>query len=55
MIRNNKKFSNLSNLGEHIIHTFVFKACEVMIEGVVLKANLIPLEMRDFDVILSMD
>ena len=26
-----------------------------MIEGVILKANLIPLEMWDFDVILGMD
>ena len=26
-----------------------------MVEGVVLKANLIPLEMTNFDVILGMD
>ena len=30
---------------EQIICTSVFKGCEILIEGVVLKANLIPLEM----------
>ena len=38
-----------------MLHTFVIKGCEILIEGVVLKANLIPLEMWDFDVILGMD
>ena len=33
----------------------MYKGCEVLVEGVVLKANLIPLEMSDFDVILGMD
>ena len=42
-------------LGEQILRTSVFKGCEVVVEGVVLKANLIPLEMTDFDVILGMD
>ena len=42
-------------LGERIVRTFVFKGCEVVIEGIVLKANLIPLEMLDFDIILGMD
>ena len=28
---------------EQIIRTFIFKGCEVLIEGVMLKANLIPL------------
>ena len=42
-------------LGERIVRTFVFKGCEVVIEGFVLKANLIPLEMINFDVILGMD
>ena len=42
-------------LGERIVRTFVFRGCEVVIEGFVLKANLIPLEMIDFDVILGMD
>ena len=42
-------------LGERIVRTFVFKGCEVVIEGFVLKANLIPLKMTDFDVILEMD
>ena len=37
------------------MRTFVLKGCEVVVEGIVLKANLIPLEMLDFDVILSMD
>ena len=35
--------------------TLVFKGCEILVEGVVLKANLILLEMIDFDVILGMD
>ena len=42
-------------LGERILHTSVFKGCEILVEGVVLNANLIPLEMTDFDVILDMD
>ena len=44
-----------THLGEQIIRTPVFKDFEVMIEGVVLKKNLIPLKMWDFDVILGMD
>ena len=44
-----------TSLGERILRTFVFKGCEVVVEGMVLKANLIPLEMSDFDVILGMD
>ena len=42
-------------LGERILRTFVFKGCEVIIEGMVSVGNLIPLEMTDFDVILGMD
>ena len=42
-------------LGEQILYISIFKGCEILIEGVVLKANLIPLEMFDFDVILGMD
>ena len=42
-------------LGERIVRTSVFKGCEVVVEGRVLTANLIPLEMIDFDVILGMD
>ena len=45
----------ITPLGERIVRTSVFKGCEVMIKGIVLKANLIPLEMIDFDVILGMD
>ena len=41
--------------GERIVRTSVFKGCEVVVEGIMLKANLIPLEMVDFDVILGMD
>ena len=33
----------------------MFKGCEILVEGVVLKANLIPLKMFNFDVILGMD
>ena len=31
-----------------------YSKCEVLVEGVILEANLIPLEMNDFDVILEM-
>ena len=33
----------------------IFKGCEVLIDGMVLKANLIPLKIYDFDKILGMD
>ena len=33
----------------------MFKGCEILVEGVVLKANLIPLEKSNFDVILEID
>ena len=42
-------------LGERILRTVVFKGCEVLVQGVILKANSIPLEIDDFDVILVMD
>ena len=42
-------------LRERILCTLVFKEGEILVEGVVLKANLISLEMIDFDVILGMD
>ena len=42
-------------LGEQILRTLVFKGSEILVEGVVLKANLIPLEMTNFDIILEMD
>ena len=42
-------------LGERILRTSMYKGSEVLVEGVVLKANLIPLKMLDFYVILGMD
>ena len=42
-------------MGEQILRTSVFKGCEIVVEEVVLKVNLIPLEMFNFDVILGMD
>ena len=42
-------------LGEQILRSLIFKGCEILVKGIVLKANLIPLEMFDFDVILEMD
>ena len=42
-------------LGEQIFRTSVFKGYEILVEDVVLKANLILLKMSDFDVILRMD
>ena len=44
----------MSPLGEQILCNTVFKGCEILIDGMVLKANLIPLKMYDFDVILGM-
>ena len=41
-------------LGKQILRTSIFKGCEIVVEGVVLKANLIPLKMTNFDVILRM-
>ena len=35
----------MTPLGEQIIHTFMFRGCEISIEGIILKVNLIPLEM----------
>ena len=45
----------MTPLREQILRNTVFKDCEVLVECVVLKANLIPLEMYDFDMILDMD
>ena len=45
----------MTPLRERIVRTSVFRGCEVVIEGLMLKANLIPLEMVNFDVILGMD
>ena len=45
----------MTPIGERIVRTSVFRGCEVVIKGFVLKANLIPLEMVDFNVILGMD
>ena len=42
-------------LGERILCSSVFKGFKILIEGVVLKANLIPLQMIDSDVILGID
>ena len=47
--------TSFASLRERILHTSVFKGCEILVKGVVLKANLIPLEMYDFDMILGMD
>ena len=41
--------------GEQILRASVFKGCEILVEGIVLKANLISLKMYDFDLILGMD
>ena len=45
----------MTPLREQILRNFVFISCKILIESVVLKANLILLEMHDFDVILGMD
>ena len=53
-LKHKHKFVVMTFLGGQIIRTFVFRDCEVLIEGVVLKENLISLEIWDFEVILSM-
>ena len=50
----NKLIVNMA-LREQILRTSIFKGCEIVVGGIVLKANLIPLEMSDFDVILRID
>ncbi|OMO68118.1 Retrotransposon gag protein [Corchorus olitorius] len=42
-------------LGEEIVKNTMYKGCSVMIGEKEFMANLIPLEFRDFDVILEMD
>ncbi|XP_039117955.1 uncharacterized protein LOC120253788 [Dioscorea cayenensis subsp. rotundata] len=42
-------------LGEEVVRSLVYRECPVLINGVVLKADLIPLEIKDFDAILGMD
>ena len=51
----NLKLVVMTPLGEQIIRTSVFKGYKILIEGVILKENLILLEMWDFDVIMGMD
>ena len=50
-----KKLVIITPLGEQILRTSVFNRCEILVEGVVLKANLILLEVYNFDMILVMD
>ena len=40
---------------KQILRNSIFKGYEILIDGVVVKANLISLKMYDFDVILGMD
>ena len=42
-------------LGEQILRNTIFKDCEILVEGVILMANWIPLEIHDFDVTLGID
>ena len=45
----------MTPLWERILCNSIFKCCKILIDGVVLKENLISLEIYDFDVILGMD
>ena len=58
----NKKLVSLKNklivntpLREQILRTSIFKRCEIVVGVIRLKANLIPLEMSNFNVLLGMD
>ena len=42
-------------LREQILRNTIFKGCEILVDCVFLKVNLIPLELYDFNVILGMD
>ena len=42
-------------MGEQILCNTIFKGYEILIDGVVLKVNLIPLQMYGFNVILGID
>ncbi|XP_039144005.1 uncharacterized protein LOC120281170 [Dioscorea cayenensis subsp. rotundata] len=42
-------------LGEEIAREVVFRGCPIKVKGIYFEADLIPLEMRDFDAILGMD
>ena len=44
-----------TSLGEQILRTSIFKGCKILVECVILNANLIPLEISEFDVILGID
>ena len=44
-----------SPIGKPIVSSHVYKLCEVVVSDKVLAANLIPLTMQHFDVILGMD
>ena len=55
MLRIKHKLIVMALLEEQIIYISVFRDYEVLIEGVVLIENLIPLEMWDFNIILGMD
>ena len=50
-----RKLVIMTHLGEQILHTSIFKGCEILVECVILNANLILLYMYDSDVILGMD
>ena len=55
LLRLKNKLVVTTPLREQILCTSVFKRCEILVEDVVLKANLIPLEMFDFNEILGID
>ncbi|OMP06578.1 reverse transcriptase [Corchorus capsularis] len=44
-----------TSLGEEIFKNVVFKDCPIVVGRAILYANLIPLELKDFDAILGMD
>ena len=42
-------------VGGSFIADRVYRDCEITVEGWILAANLIPIELREFDAILGMD
>ena len=45
----------ITPMGECLICNSVYRGCEVSVEEMILEADLIPLDMTDFDAIFGMD
>ena len=55
MVKDNKEWNIRIPTGENRITTLICKRCPIILGHLVLPADLIVLDMRDFDIILKMD